>query len=54
MAETKHMLSMERWIEMYGGQHLIDHFNLEVVPCGDDCDDTVCHGWKVVRKEEVV
>ena len=44
-------VSKERWIEMYGGQAVLDREGLDVVPCVD-CTDSLCHGWMVVRKAE--
>jgi len=43
-------LSKAEWIEKYGGQKVLDAEGFEVVPCGEDCADSVCHGWKVVSK----
>ncbi len=37
-----------KWIEMYGGQALLDKEGFEVIPCDPKkCDDSVCHGWRV-------
>lgn len=38
------------WIIRYGGQSLLDAEGFEVVPC-ENCTDTICHGWKVQRKQ---
>jgi hypothetical protein len=38
------------WIEMYGGQALLDAEGFDVVRCWR-CDDPICHGWRVVRRE---
>ncbi len=44
-------VTKERWIEMYGGQAVLDREGMEVVPCVD-CTDAVCHGWRVRLKTE--
>lgn len=44
------LLTKSAWILMYGGQALLDAEGFDVVSCDDDCDDSICHGWKVVRK----
>ncbi len=44
-------VTKERWIEMYGGQAVLDREGFDVVPCVD-CKDPVCHGWMVRRKPE--
>jgi hypothetical protein len=41
-------VSKERWIEMYGGQRLLDREGFVVVPC-ERCDDPICHGWRVQK-----
>lgn len=42
-------LSKEQWLSKFGGlSHLSEPENWEVVPCVD-CDDNICHGWKVER-----
>lgn len=48
---TKIELTRWQWIERYGGQALLDAEGFEVVPCVD-CDDHICHGWRVVPKEQ--
>jgi hypothetical protein len=42
-------VTKERWIEMYGGQAVLDREGFEVVPCAD-CKDPLCHGWRVRPK----
>lgn len=44
-------LPKDEWIALYGGQAVLDAEGFDVVPCGTDCEDSVCHGWRVVRKE---
>ena len=39
-------LTKDEWIERYGGQALLDADGFDVVPCVN-CDDSVCHGWRV-------
>jgi|ERR1039458_851968 hypothetical protein len=45
----KPQLSKQQWIEMYGGRALLDLEDFEVVRCLN-CEDSICHGWKVVKK----
>lgn len=47
---VKH-LTKQQWIERYGGQLLLDSEGFIVVPC-DNCDDKICHGWKVIKKKD--
>jgi hypothetical protein len=42
-------LTKRQWIERYGGQELLDREGFDVVPC-EQCDDSVCHGWRVVPR----
>lgn len=42
-------LTKKQWIEMYGGQAAIEEAGVVVVPCVD-CDDPICHGWRVEVK----
>lgn len=45
------LISKARWIELYGGQDLLDQEGFEVVPCDSaKCTDSVCHGWRVVNR----
>lgn len=45
------MLTKSRWIEMYGGQEKLDAENFDVVECDKrNCDDSLCHGWRVVPR----
>ena len=46
---TRQFLMRAEWIERYGGQALLDREGLAVVPCGADCADVICHGWRVVK-----
>ena len=39
-------LSKQAWINKYGGIELIRSEGMMVVPC-INCDDTICHGWKL-------
>lgn len=48
--KQRERISKERWIVMYGGQELLDAEGFQVVPCGANCDDSICHGWRVVPK----
>jgi hypothetical protein len=44
-------VSKLEWIEMYGGQAVLDREGFEVVPCDPTkCSDHICHGWRVQRK----
>jgi hypothetical protein len=44
-------LTKQQWIEHYGGQALLDREGFEVIRCHpEDCEDPVCHGWRVRRK----
>lgn len=43
-------LTREQWVERYGGQALLDREGFDVVPCFS-CNDPICHGWRVQRKE---
>lgn len=43
-------LTKAQWIEQYGGQAVLDREGFDVVPCVD-CGDSICHGWRVVRRE---
>jgi hypothetical protein len=45
-------VTKERWIEMYGGQAVLDREGFDVVPCVD-CKDSVCHGWMVKLKTDI-
>lgn len=40
-----------QWIKMYGGQELLDLEGVEVVLC-TSCDDVICNGWRVQKKNE--
>lgn len=44
-------LTKMEWIERYGGQELLDCEGFDVVPCFASCDDPICHGWRVVKKD---
>ena len=47
-------LTKEEWIRCYGGQELLDREGFDVVPC-TNCDDGICHGWRVVpRRANVI
>lgn len=59
----RHYLSREAWLAKYAGlpgepqetsiaraRVYLEAKNMDMVPCVD-CDDTVCHGWTLVRKE---
>ncbi len=39
-----------RWIELYGGEELLDQEGFDVVPC--ECDDPYCQGWKVAKRAD--
>ena len=45
-----HVIPKRRWIELYGGQELLDREGFEVVPC-TECEDAACKGWRVRRKD---
>lgn len=46
-----HPLTREQWIHRYGGQELLDREGFDVVPCDPEtCYDSICHGWRVVKK----
>jgi hypothetical protein len=47
--KTIKKLTKDQWIRKYGGKELLAKERLEVVPC-TDCQDTICHGWKVIPK----
>jgi hypothetical protein len=42
-----HFLTKDEWIARYGGQDLLDREGLIVIPCLAECDDPICHGWRV-------
>lgn len=53
-------LTLEEWIARYGGQQLLAKLvalhnegqsDFDVVPC-TNCDDPICHGWRVVPREK--
>lgn len=47
----QHSLTRDEWIQRYGGQALLDREGFDVVPCDPaTCDDSICHGWRVVAK----
>lgn len=49
--QVKAKLSKLRWIEMYGGEELLERDGFDVVPCVN-CDDPICHGWRVVKTKK--
>jgi len=49
MSDTSNHVSKQRWIDLYGGQEMLDAEGFDVVPC-IDCADPACRGWRVVNK----
>ncbi len=42
-------LTREEWIKRALVQTMLDTGRFQVVPC-INCDDTVCHGWRIETK----
>jgi hypothetical protein len=51
MEQHRRRIPLPEWITRYGGQELLDREGLEVLPCGEECDDRICHGWRVRLKQ---
>lgn len=51
MTQVVCRIPKSEWIARYGGQALLDREGFKVVPC-NNCDDPICHGWRVVRRED--
>lgn len=51
--QNPNWIPKSEWIERYGGQALLDAEGFDVVPC-ENCDDKICHGWRVQSKEQNV
>ncbi len=50
-AETYNPLSKHEWVRRYGGWDLLNEERSVVLPCDPQkCDDSVCHGWRVVNR----
>lgn len=55
MSQNKPFLiptTKSEWIRLASAQELLDTGNYEVVPCVN-CDDMVCHGWKLQPKQYI-
>ncbi len=44
-------LTKNAWITRYGGMEVLIREKMTVVPC-TNCQDSICHGWKVVPISE--
>ena len=47
-------LTKTQWIEKYGGQQVIDAEGFVAAPPAFSCDDTICHGWRVVPRSSLM